>query len=169
MFRNSCRNAAVGSRWRGRRTRLVRIDVSRTTYHPNVIVLVGNHHRNSLDDPLVRQRLGPGRVDLVYRWVLGSRSRTNRQGQTAEADRGSRRRGPSIADLHGVFLRVMRDRSFSRQRADSSSRENRCQRARGSRARLADWDWTSLVVDRWGFNRSTSFYRFAAWLLKNRR
>jgi hypothetical protein len=44
------------------------IDVSRTAHHPDVIVLVRNHHRNALNDPLVRQRLGPKGINFVYRY-----------------------------------------------------------------------------------------------------
>jgi len=67
-FQNRWRRyAAIGAWRRCSCTGLVRIDVSRTAHHPNVIVLVCNHDRNALEDPLVRQGLRPKGIDLVYR------------------------------------------------------------------------------------------------------
>src|SRR5579872_2420111 len=49
------RDAAIGTRRRAGCPDLVWIGVFRTAHHPDVIVLVRNHDRNALEDPLVRQ------------------------------------------------------------------------------------------------------------------
>src|SRR4029077_3631488 len=65
----------ICARRRCRCPRLIGIDVPRTVEHPNVVVLIRNHHRNSLHEPMVRQRLGPGWIDCIDWCVLRSRQR----------------------------------------------------------------------------------------------
>jgi len=72
-------DAAIGPRRHGCRTRLIGIDVPRTADHPNVIIFICDYHRNALHEPLVRQGLGPRRINFIDRWVLGSRRWTKHQ------------------------------------------------------------------------------------------
>src|ERR1700680_807621 len=60
-------NAAIGTRRRRRCPYFVWIGVSRAADHPYVIVFVGDHDRDALEKPLMRQWLRPEGIDFVYR------------------------------------------------------------------------------------------------------
>src|SRR6267143_5409191 len=88
--------------------RLIGVDVPRTVEHPDVVVLIRNHHGNPLHEPFVWQRLGPSGIDFIHWRVLRSHRRNNYENQEAgKPDRYGRRIVPPISNPHHMFLRLM--------------------------------------------------------------
>src|SRR5258706_10897248 len=114
-------DATVRSRRLRGRTVLIGVDVPRTIEHPNVVVLIRDHHGNALHEPFIRQRLGPRRIDFINGRVLRTKRWSDHKNHGAgKTDRYGRRIIPYLSNLHKMFLPQVSTQDSAGNCAESS-------------------------------------------------